>query len=111
MPHIRHFPKIAGQTAQAAALGYGYYIAMFNSRIDAYIVRAYLDDPAETGSGLYLGVMSKNDVKKQSYDVYKYLDTERSLEYMNKYLSTIGISSWESVIGGFNAGALPSVDF
>ncbi len=99
------------ETAQAAALGYGYYIAMFNSRIDAYIVRAYLDDPAETGSGLYLGVMSKNDVKKQSYDVYKYLDTERSLEYMNKYLSTIGISSWESVIGGFNAGALPSVDF
>ena len=55
--------------------------------------------------------MSRNDVKKQSYDVYKYLDTERSLEYMNRYLSTIGISSWESAIGGFNAGALPSVDF
>lgn len=101
----------SAETAQAAALGYGYYIAMFNTRIDAYIVRAYLDDPAETSSGLYLGVMSRNDVKKQSYDVYKYLDTERSLEYMNKYLSTIGISSWESVIGGFNAGALPSVDF
>lgn len=101
----------SAETAQAAALGYGYYIAMFNSRIDAYIVRAYLDDPAETVSGLYLGVMSKNDVKKQSYDVYKYLDTERSLEYMNKYLSTIGISSWESVIGGFNAEALPAVDF
>lgn len=101
----------SAEAAQAAALGYGYYIAMFNSRIDAYIVRAYLDDSAEISSGLYLGVMSKNDVKKQSYDVYKYLDTERSLEYMNRYLSTIGISSWESVIGGFNAGALPSVDF
>ena len=101
----------SAETTQAAALGYGYYIAMFNSRIDAYIVRAYLDDSAEISSGLYLGVMSKNDVKKQSYDVYKYLDTERSLEYMNKYLSTIGISSWESVIGGFNAEALPAVDF
>lgn len=101
----------SAETAQAAALGYGYYIAMFNSRIDAYIVRAYLDDPAETVSGLYLGVMSQGHVKKQSYDVYKYLDTEQSLSYMNKYLSTIGISSWESAIGGFNAGALPSVDF
>ena len=84
---------------------------MFNSRIDAYIVRAYLDDPAETSSGLYLGVMSKNDVKKQAYDVYKHLDTNRSLEFMNRYLSTIGISSWESAISGFNPGALPSVDF
>ena len=101
----------SAETAQAAALGYGYYIAMFNSRIDAYIVRAYLDDSAEISSGLYLGVMSQGHVKKQSYDVYKYLDTEQSLSYMNKYLSTIGISSWESAIGGFNAGALPSVDF
>lgn len=101
----------SAETAQAAALGYGYYIAMFNSRIDAYIVRAYLDDPAETSSGLYLGVMSKNDVKKQAYDVYKHLDTNRSLEFMNRYLSTIGISSWESAISGFNPGALPSVDF
>lgn len=103
--------KASQETAQAAALGYGYYIAMFNSRIDAYIVRAYLDDLAETSSGLYLGVMSKNHVKKQSYDVYKYLDTNQSLEYMNRYLSTIGISSWESAISGFNPGALPSVDF
>ena len=101
----------SAETAQAAALGYGYYIAMFNSRIDAYIVRAYLDDPAETSSGLYLGVMSQDHVKKQSYDVYKYLDTDQSLAYMNKYLSTIGISSWESAIGGFNAEALPVVDF
>ena len=101
----------SAEAAQAAALGYGYYIAMFNSRIDAYIVRAYLDDSAEISSGLYLGVMSQGHVKKQSYDVYKYLDTEQSLSYMNKYLSTIGISSWESAIGGFNAGALPSVDF
>ena len=101
----------SAEAAQAAALGYGYYIAMFNSRIDAYIVRAYLDDPAEISSGLYLGVMSQGHVKKQSYDVYKYLDTEQSLSYMNKYLSTIGIFSWESVIGGFNAGALPSVNF
>lgn len=101
----------SAETAQAAALGYGYYIAMFNSRIDAYIVRAYLDDPAETSSGLYLGVMSQDHVKKESYDVYKYLDTDQSLAYMNKYLSTIGISSWESAIGGFNAEALPAVDF
>ncbi len=41
----------AGNTSQeqhqAAALGYGYYIAMANSRMDSYIIRAYQDAPEE----------------------------------------------------------------
>ena len=101
----------SGETEQAAALGYGYYIAMFNSRIDAYIVRAYVDDPSESRSGLYLGMFSTDYKKKQCYDVYKHLDKEDSLTYMNKYLSTIGISSWNSAISGFDASKLPADDF
>lgn len=99
------------ETEQAAALGYGYYIAMFNTRIDAYIIRAYLDDPAETSTGLYLGLRDKGHAKKEAYDVYTYLDTDQSLSYMNQYLSVTGVGSWESAIPGFDAGALTAADF
>ena len=99
------------ENGQAAALGYGYYIALFNSRIDAYIARAYQDDPAEEQMGLYFGLRNRGDEKKVSYDVYKRLDTTESLAYMNPYLPYIQLSSWESAIPGFNAGALPAVDF
>ena len=99
------------ENTPAAALGYGYYIAMFNSRIDAYIVRAYVDDAAEIASGLYLGMFDRSYHQKKSYNVYKHLDTDESLAYMNLYLSTVGISSWSDVIPGFNADALPAVDF
>ena len=101
----------SSEAEQAAALGYGYYIAMFNSRIDAYIIRAYLDDPTEMRSGLYFGLMNGEHEMKQAFDVYKNLDTKDSLTYMNRYLSTIGIPSWQSVISGFDASKLSAVDF
>ena len=98
---------------QAAALGYGYYIAMFNKRIDSYIIRAYLDAPTETASGLYLGLRQANytQTQKESYYVYQNLDTNSSLKVMNSYLNLIGISSWESAISGFDASKLPAKDF
>ncbi len=96
---------------QAAALGYGFYLATFNSRIDAYIIRSYLDDPAEEKTGLYLGLMSSSHKKKKAYDVYKYVDTERSTEYMDPYLSTIGIKSWKKAVPGFNKKELSIKDF
>ena len=96
---------------QAAALGYGYYIAAFNNRVDAYIIRSYLDDPVETRAGLYLGLMSADHRKKQSYDVYKYVDTNQSESYMKKYLPTVGLSSWKSGVPGFNAAKLAVGDF
>lgn len=103
--------KTSAEKTQAAALGYGYYIAAFNSRVDAYIIRTYLDDPAETRGGLYLGLMSASHKKKQAYNVYKFIDTEQSAEYMKKYLSTVGISSWKKKIPNFDAGKLNAGDF
>ena len=93
---------------QAAALGYGYYIAMANSRIDSYIIRAY-QDAREEGK-LKLGLRTKNDVAKESYQVYKYLDTSESLSYMDKYLSVVGLDSWNR-IPGFDANAFNNNDF
>ena len=109
------FSGVRGKTGeekkQAAALGYGYYIAAFNSRIDAYIIRTYLDDPEEKKGGLYLGLMDSSHKKKQAYDVYKYVDTVQSTDYMKKYLSTVGISSWKKKIPNFNADKLNAGDF
>ena len=101
------------EQAQAAALGYGYYIAMFNKRIDSYIIRAYLDDSSETSSGLYLGLRQKNSKQtaKEAYSVYKNLDTESSIKTMNSYLKLIGISDWKSTISEFDASKLPAKDF
>ena len=96
------------EAEQAAALGYGYYIAMFNTRIDIYMIRAYLDDPREMKDGLYFGLRDQEHRQKEAYDVYKYLDSEESLSYMNRYLPVVGIDGWEQVIPGFRAEALPS---
>lgn len=93
---------------QAAALGYGYYIVMANTRIDSYIIRAYQDAPEE--GKLKLGLRSQNDVEKKSYQVYKYMDTNQSLEYMNPYLATVGLSDWNQ-ISGFDASAFNKNDF
>ena len=100
--------KGGAESQQAAALGYGYYIAMANKRIDSYIIRAYVDDPTEAAAGLYLGLNADwgYHVKKEAYEVYKYLDRNQSFDYMNRYLSTIGIGSWESAISGFNASEI-----
>lgn len=102
----------AGNTSQeekqAAALGYGYYIAMANSRIDSYIIRAYQDAPEE--GKLKLGLRTKNDVAKESYQVYKYLDTSESETYMNKYLGIVGLNSW-SQISGFDPNAFNNNNF
>lgn len=96
---------------QAAALGYGYYIAAFNNRVDAYIIRTYLDDKEETRSGLYLGLMSSSHKKKKAYDVYKYVDTEQSADYMDPYLSTVGTGSWKNKISNFDEKKLTTGDF
>lgn len=98
---------------QSAALGYGYYIAMFNDRIDAYIIRAYMDDQAETSSGLFLGLRRNDSAQtaKESYVVYKNLDTSQSFTVMNQYLGTIGIDSWQKVIPQFDKNALVANGF
>ncbi len=89
-----------GVKAQAAATGYGFYIATFNTRVDAYVNRAYNDDPRD---GISLGIMNRRDEKKESYDVYKDMDTAKSLDVMDPYLSTVqceitkGATSWADI--------------
>ncbi len=66
-----------GEYNQAFAIAYGYYIAEFNDRIDAFIIRAEIDDWAEEQMGLAMGLKYRDESKKIAYYVYKYMDTPR----------------------------------
>lgn len=66
-----------GEYNQAFAIAFGYYIAEFNDRIDAFIIRAEIDDWAEEQMGLAMGLKYRDESKKLAYYVYKYMDTPR----------------------------------
>ena len=40
--------------------------------------------------------------RKPVYDVFRYIDTQRSLEFSEKYLSFLGVTEWSSLIYGFD---------
>ena len=62
--------------AQATAIAWGYYIAECNKRVDAFIIRAEIDDWDEMQAGLYMGLKNfGDDTKKTSSFVYQYMDT------------------------------------
>ncbi len=68
-----------GEKNQAVAIARAYYIAEFNPRVDAFIIRAEIDDWEEMQAGLYMGLRNYGkDTKKMSYYVYKYMDTPRT---------------------------------
>lgn len=71
-------------TSQAQALARGYYMAEFNDRIDAFIIRSIIDDMDETSGGLHLGIRKLNHEKRIAYFVYEYMDS--NLEYMKQLI-------------------------
>lgn len=90
-----------GETNQAAALAYSYYIAACNPMIDAFIIRSYSDDPVEVAQGLCMGIAGK-----ESFEVFKYMDTPQSAQYTDKYLGVIGAGSWSEIVPGYKKSRL-----
>ena len=110
-----------GEYSQAEALARGYYIAEFNNRIDAFIIRAIQDAKEEVSGGLKLGVKDIYDAKRTSYYVYEYMDS--NLSKFKKNVASQMVSSrnvtryqdaqkilcktnWKSIISGFNESKL-----
>lgn len=87
---------------QAAALAYTYYKAEFNDMIDAVIFRSLHDNAAEAAQGFRFGLLKDDGSKRVSYDVFKYMDTDKWQEYTARCVSTMGKGSWNEVIPGFN---------
>jgi GH25 family lysozyme M1 (1,4-beta-N-acetylmuramidase) len=61
-----------GEASQSEAIQTSYNIAKGNSRVDAFLLRAYNDDPAE--GVLKLGLRDRYENKKTAYDMYKNLN-------------------------------------
>ncbi|CAM3681042.1 DUF5722 domain-containing protein [Cohnella lubricantis] len=99
------------QQLQAAAYAYAYYKVRFLDGIDAFILHRHVDHGQEGGLNLGLwthapGTVVTPDRHKAVYDVFKYIDTSRSLEVTDFAKSVIGIGDWTEVIPNFDPAQL-----
>ena len=95
---------------QAAAFAYAYYLVDSNPYIDAFILNRQVDSIGEVNTscsfGLWTVDMDRPDkviavMPKNIHQVFKYIDTKKSLKYTEFAKSIIGISNWSEVIPGF----------
>ena len=95
---------------QAAAFAYAYYLVDNNPYIDAFILNRQVDAVIEVEQscsfGLWTADMSSPDrviavMPKNIYNVFKYIDTNKSLKYTEFAKKIIGINKWSDVIPGF----------
>ena len=98
---------------QAASIAYAYYKAEMNPYIDAFILNGQLDSTKENDYmkfGIWNGVWDGNAGEfyptshKYAYDMYKYIDTDKSLEVTEFALKALGLTSWSAAIKNFDAG-------
>ena len=96
---------------QAAAVAYAYYLVDNNPYIDAFILNRQVDAITEVETscafGLWTVDMSRPDkviavMPKNIYQVFKHIDTRKSLRYSEFAKSIVGISDWSEVIPGFD---------
>jgi len=109
--------SLESQEVQAAAYAFAYYKTKFLDGIDSFILHRHVDHKLEGGLNLGLWT-SLDDVedeqdyseipleKKIVYDVFKYIDTEKSLDVTEFAKPIIGIDAWEDVIDDFDASIL-----
>lgn len=99
------------QKEQSAAIAYSYYLTESDSMIDSFIMNRHVDHNVEVAQGLSLGLWTTDTssgrqewagTKKDSWNVFKYMDTNRSTQVTAPSLSVIGIDKWSDVIPHFN---------
>ncbi|WJH32726.1 DUF5722 domain-containing protein [Paenibacillus sp. CC-CFT747] len=106
--------SLEGQKIQAAAYAYAYYITNFLDGIDSFILHRHVDHAGEYGLNLGLwthdpdisGAKNIPYEHKYIYDVFKYIDTSRSLEVTEFAKSIIGISDWREIAPAFDPAKL-----
>ena len=109
-----------GSEIQAKAIARGYYMAEFNDRIDAFIIRAVIDAEEEVAGKLFLGIQNRFHEKRISFYVYEYMDSnlekfyetpvekisvenKAKVEHAKEILCT---ENWEELIPGFDRNKL-----
>ncbi|MBR5598316.1 MAG: hypothetical protein IKW30_13070, partial [Lachnospiraceae bacterium] len=92
------FNSLSGQSIQAAAFAYAYYIAEANSHIDGFLLNRQTDSSIEVAQGMAFGLNNADGSHKQIYNVFKQIDGPNSQSATEFAKSIIGISSWSDVI-------------
>lgn len=87
-----------GETLQAAAYAYAYYIIDANQYVDGFILNKQSDMGVEMSQGLSLGLDRIDGSHKYIYNVFKNIDTGSSYEATSFAKDVIGISDWSQVI-------------
>jgi hypothetical protein len=103
--------SLESQKLQAAAYAYAFYKIKFLDGIDSFILHRHVDHAKE--GGLHLGLWTNKpgevevpDKQKYIYDVFKYIDTKRSLQVTEFAKEIIGIEKWSDVIPNFDPSEL-----
>lgn len=87
-----------GESVQAAAFAYAYYIAEANSHIDGLLLNRQTDAVEEIAQGLAFGLSNPDGSHKQIYQVFKQIDTAESKNATEFAKGILGISDWSAVI-------------
>lgn len=82
------------ETVQAANIAYAYYVAEMNPYIDAFILNGHI----EHGSTYKFGLLRDDRSKKPAWNMYKYIDTDKSLEVTEFAKATLGIDEWSKAV-------------
>lgn len=106
--------SLENQKIQAAAYAYAYYRVDFLNGIDSFILHRHVDHAGESGLNLGLWTHTADTSLAQNlpyehkyvYDVFKYIDTARSLEVSDFAKEIIGIQDWDEIAPGFDASKL-----
>ncbi len=110
---VRHAgsSKTDAQKEQSAAIAYSYYLTESDSMIDSFIMNRHVDHEVEVKQGLDLGLWTTDTSsgklewagsQKDSWNVFKYMDTNKSKSVTSEYLPIVGASSWSSLIPNFS---------
>lgn len=95
---------------QAAALAYAYYIADSNPYIDVVLMHRQVDNVSEVNAYVAVGLWEcdmnspgvvKATMRKKAWEVFKNMDSKKSLETNAFAKEIIGIEKWSDVIPDF----------
>ncbi len=85
------YSSTSGQALQAAAFAYAYAKMEQNGYIDALMLSRQTDAADEIAAlGLALGLQTTGGQKKQAWNVFKYIDTDKRSEYTSFAYDIVG---------------------
>lgn len=96
------------QTIQAASMIYAYYKALAMPEIESVFFYRYQDNQKILDKYPYwkFGLKDVSGNKRYAYDIYKYLNTSKSLQVTDFAKKIYGISSWSELIPDFDESLL-----